>query len=154
MGNRSLLAAFLGLASAALLWFAITSQAPSLGGFSIIAHDGSVVVSDTDVVSYSPSRHEILLTSGRADALRAGKYLEGPFTVVVNGVAVMEGTFVPPVISRSYPSDEVVITYPGFDMEYGAMKIQMGYPWAAPGTSDVDDAELIRYFASTERIAP
>ena len=154
MENRSVIAAFLGLAAASLLWLALLNQSPSLGGFTILARDGSVIVADVDVVSYSASGHEMTLTKECAARLEAGRYMEGTFTIIVDGGVAMSGTFVPPIISRSYPSNEVIITYPSFDLRYGTMKIQMGYPWAMPGSPGVADSALVKHFASTGRLAP
>ncbi len=119
-----------------------------------MASDGTVVVADADIVSYSTSGHEMTLTTECAARLEARRYLEGSFTIIVDSGVALSGTFVPPVISRSYPSSEVVITYPSFDLNYDTMKIQMGYPWAMPGTPSVADSGLVNYFASTGRIAP
>ncbi len=154
MDTRSFAATSLGFVAALALWLAVLNQAPSFGGFGILARDSSVVVSDADVVSYSASGHEMALTAECAARLEKGRYLEGPFSIVVDGDVAFTGTFVPPVISRSYPSSEVVITYPSFDLDYGVMKIQMGYPWAMPGTPDVDDSALVKHFAAAGRLAP
>ena len=51
----------------------------------------------------------------------------------------MRGLFVPPITSRSYPSSQVVIMYPTFEMNYRVMKIQMGYPWDQPVSLDPRD---------------
>lgn len=129
-------------------------RAQSFSSFAVVARDSSIVVSDSDVVSYSASGHEFTLTSACATRLEEGDMLEGPFTIVINGNVELSGLFVPPIISRSYPSNQVVITYPSFDLDYGTIKIQMGYPWALPGTPDVEDSALVSYFSSTSRLAP
>jgi len=154
MDRKSLSAAILGLAAAAILWLAIVSQAPSFGSFGIIRRDGSVVVADSDIVSYNASRHEMTLTAECAARLEADRFLEGAFTVVVDGEVVLTGTFVPPIISRSYPPNEVLITYPNFDLKYDVMKIQMGYPWTLPEAPVVEDSALVAYFSSTGRLMP
>jgi hypothetical protein len=156
LDNRSLAAAVVGVAAAVLLCFTISSQAPVYGaGFSImLTQDASTVLSDADIVSYSASAHELRLTPECEARLEKGRYLAGPFTVVINGETVLSGTFVPPFVSRSYPSSEVVIMSPSFDLDYGVMKIQLGYPWAEPGAPELDDGKIVAYFASAGRLVP
>jgi hypothetical protein len=154
LDKRAVSSTLLGFATAAILYLIFIMQAPTFDGFAIVARDSSIVLSDSDIISYSASLHEFTLTSACAKRLEARDLLEGPFTILINGNAELRGVFVPSVISRSYPSDQVVITYPSFDLNYGTMKIQMGYPWALPGTPDVDDLALVAYFSSTSRLAP
>jgi hypothetical protein len=80
-------------------------------------------------------------------------YLEGPFTIFLSGEEVLSGVFVPPIMSRSYPSSQVVITHPTFDSNYRVMKIQMGYPWDEPVSPDPrDDPRITQYFKATGRL--
>jgi len=143
-----------GVAAAALLCFTIASQAPVYGaGFSImLTQDASTILSDADILAYSASAHELRLTPECETRLKEGKYLAGPFNIVINGETVLSGTFVPPFVSRSYPSSEVVIMSPSFDLDYGVMKIQLGYPWTEPGAPKLDDAKIVAYFASAGRL--
>jgi len=41
----------------------------------------------------------------------------GDFVIVVDGEEDLRGVFVPPVVSRSYPSTVVVIQYPSLDSD-------------------------------------
>ncbi len=156
MDARSLFAAFFGLMAALSLWVVLSLQFPfAVDGFGIIStRDSVIVVKDADVASYNIARHELILTTEGAERIRETKgYLEGPFTIIVDGEDVLNGIFVPPVISRSYPSSQIVITYPTFDSNYGVMKIQMGYPWDEPVSPDPrDDPRIAKYFEATGRL--
>jgi hypothetical protein len=156
MDNKSLTAALIGVAAAVLLCFTLSSQAPVYGaGFSIIlTRDASTVLSDADIVSYSASTHELMLTAECEERLEKGKYLEGQFSIIVDGETVLTGIFVPPFVSRSYPSSEVIIMSPNFNLNYGVMKIQLGYPWTEPGAPPLDDGKIAAYFTSTGRLTP
>ncbi len=156
MDNRSFAAALIGIAAAGALFIVVFNQAPAYGsGFNIIlTSDASTVLSDSDIVSYSASTHELRLTPECEARIAKVKYLEGRFFVVIDGETVLNGIFVPPFISRSYPSSEVVIMCPSFDLDYGVMKIQLGYPWAEPGAPPLDDGRIEAYFASTGRLVP
>ena len=156
MDRRSLFATFFGLTAALSLWVVLSLQSPfPVGGFGIvIPQDGTIVVKDGDITSYNAISHELFLTSECTARIRGMKgYLEGPFAVVVGGEEVLSGIFVPPVISRSYPSTQVVIVYPTFDSNYGVMRIQMGYPLSEPvGQDPRDDPRITQYFGATGRL--
>lgn len=96
----------------------------------------------------------MILTGECTERIRGMKgYLEGPFTIFVGGEDLLSGIFVPPIISRSYPPSQVVIVYPTFDMSYGVMSMQMGYPWGEPVGQDTrDDPRIAQYFGTTGRL--
>jgi hypothetical protein len=105
------------------------SQFP-LGEFSIyLTKDNIKVVSNTDIQYYNASSHELTLTNECSERLKPmGWRLAGNFTIVVNGEVELRGIFVPPITSRSYPSTQVVIMYPTFELNsinYRVMKIQI-----------------------------
>jgi hypothetical protein len=156
MDRVSLSAAFIGLVAALALWVVFSLQFPfNVGGFGIVsARDGVIVVNDGDIASYNAANHEFMLTADGAERImKAEMYLEGPFTIIVGGEEVFNGLFVPPIISRSYPSNQIVITYPSFDSNYNVMKMQMGYPWDEPVSPDPrDDPRIARYFDATGRL--
>jgi hypothetical protein len=156
MDRRSLLAVFFGLMAALLLWVVLSLHSPfAVGGFGIVSTgDNTIVVQDGDITGYNVASHELLLTAEGAERIKEAKgYLAGPFTIIVGGENVLGGIFVPPIISRSYPSSQVVITYPTFDSNYGVMKIQMGYPWDEPINPDPrDDPRIAQYFEATGRL--
>jgi len=124
-------------------------------GFSVIlTEDGSKVLSDADIQSYNASSHMLILTNECADRLKnMGKLLIGDFVIIVDGDEDLRGVFVPPIISRSYPSTEVVILYPSFESEYKAMKIQMGYPWDQPtGYDPRQSSKMIQHFENIGKL--
>jgi hypothetical protein len=156
MDRGSLSAAFIGLIVALTLWVVLSLQFPfNVGGFGIVsARNGVIVVNDGDIASYNTTDHEFMLTSEGAERIMKTKgYLEGPFIIIVGGEDIFNGLFVPPIISRSYPSNQIVITYPSFDSNYNMMKIQMGYPWDEPISPDPrDDPRIAKYFEITGRL--
>ena len=118
-------------------------------GFTLIlSKDGTKILSDNDIECYNRSSHELILTEECADRLRKMKEpLTGDFIITIDGEEVLRGIFVPPVVSRSYPSTEVVIVYPSFQSDYHTMKIQMGYPWDEPTEYDPrNDNMMMQYF--------
>jgi len=156
MDRWSILAAFFGLIAALSLWLVISLSTPfAVGAFGIVlTRDGTTVVKNADIASYNATSHALILTSDSSERIRGMKaYLEGPFTIFLSGEEVLSGVFVPPIMSRSYPSSQVVITYPTFDSNYRVMKIQMGYPWDEPVSPDPrDDPRITQYFKATGRL--
>ena len=124
-------------------------------GFSIIlTKDGSKVLSDTDIQSYNASGHELILTNESADRMKnMRELLIGDFAIIIDGEEDLHGVFVPPIISRSYPSSEVVIVYPSFESDFKTMKIQMGYPWNQPSGYDPrQSSKIIQHFESIGKL--
>lgn len=94
-------------------------------------------------ISINPRPIEAKLLSNQPSA----RALTGDFIITIDGEEVLRGIFVPPVVSRSYPSTEVVIVYPSFQSDYHTMKIQMGYPWDEPTEYDPrNDNMMMQYF--------
>ncbi len=85
-----------------------------------------------------------------------GWRLHGNFTIVVNGEVELRGIFVPPITSRSFPSSQVVIMYPTYELNslnYRVMKIQMGYPWDQPVALDPrDNPRIAEYFEGSGKL--
>ena len=156
MEKWGILAVFFGLMAALSLWLVISLHSPIvMGEFGIVlTRDGTTVVNDADIANYNATSHMLTLTSDSAERIRGMKpYLVGPFTISVNGEEALSGIFVPPITSRSYPSTQIVITYPTFDSNYRVMKIQMGYPWDEPVTPDPrDNPRITQYFGVTGRL--
>ena len=124
-------------------------------GFNIIlTMDSSMLLSDTDIQGYNISSHTLTLTDECVDRMKKMKEpLTGDFIITVYGEEDLHGIFVPPVVSRSYPSTEVVIIYPSIHSDYKAMKIQMGYPWDQPTDNDPRrDLKMIQYFDSSGKL--
>lgn len=134
---------------ASVTWKYMHPSQYSEDGFSIIlTEDNSEVLSDADIQSYNASSHELTLTDECADRMKnMRKPLKGDFVIIVDGEEDLRGVFVPPVVSRSYPSSDVVIVYPSLESYYKAMKIQMGYPWDQPSGYDPrHSSKMIQYF--------
>jgi hypothetical protein len=156
MERRTSLATLLIIAAALSLWLIMyqQSQIPT-GEFGIyLTRDNIKVVSDSDIQYYNATSHEFTLTSECAERLKTTRgYLEGNFTIVVHGAVELRGRFVPPVISRSYPSSQVVIIYPTIESSYKTMKIQMGYPWDQPtGLDPRENPRITQYFEGTGKL--
>lgn len=122
-------------------------QHNSAGLSIILSKDDTKILSDNDIGSYNISSHELTLTEKCADRLKKMKEpLTGDFIIIIDGEEVLCGIFVPPVVSRSYPSTEVVIVYPSFQSDYQTMKIQMGYPWDEPKEYDPRNDNMMMYY--------
>ena len=157
MDKRSSLAVTLVVLAALSIWSVMRYQSRfTSGDFGIyLTKDNLEVVSGSDIRYYNASSHELTLTSECVERLKAmGWQLSGKFTMVVNGEVALSGVFVPPIVSRSYPSSQVVMLYPTFGtFNYMVMKIQMGYPWDQP--SDPDPREnpmIIDYFKRSSKL--
>ena len=136
-------------------WYFLHRPRYSEEGFSIIlTKDNSKLLSDADIQHYNLVSHELTLTDDCADRMK--KLMELPnreFIVIVDDEEDLRGIFVPPFVSRSYPSTEVVIVYPSFESDYKTMKIQMGYPWDQPTDQDPrQSSKMIQHFEKTSRL--
>jgi len=159
MDRRSPIVTTLGILAALSFWLLLINQSPThRGEFAItLTQNNTMVVSDSDIQSYNVRSHEFTLTSECAARLKPmGWRLSGKFTLEVNGEVELMGIFVPPITSRSYPSSQVVIMYPTFELNslnYRVMKIQMGYPWDQPATPDPRDIPRIaEYFEGSGKL--
>ena len=125
------------------------------GGFGIIlTKDGSKLLSDADIQCYDSVSHELTLTDECANRMKKMREpLIGDFIIIIDGKEDLRGIFVPPIVSRSHPSTEVVIVYPSFMSDYKIMKIQMGYPWDQPTDHDPRQySKMMQYFDITGRL--
>jgi hypothetical protein len=157
MDRRSSLAATLIALAALSMWFVMVYQSRLTSGeFGIyLTKDSLEVVSGSDIRYYNASSHELTLTSECAERLKAmGWQLSGDFTMIVNGKVALSGVFVPPIVSRSYPSSQVVMLYPTLGaINYRVMKIQMGYPWDQPSGPDPrENPRMIDYFKRSGKL--
>ncbi|MDH5791091.1 MAG: hypothetical protein OEZ44_02810 [Candidatus Bathyarchaeota archaeon] len=158
MERKTSLATLLVIAAALSLWLIMYNQSQILKGeFGIyLTRDNTKVVSDSDIQYYNVTSHELTLTSECAERLKTTKgYLEGNFTIIVHGEVELRGLFVPPFISRSYPSSQAVIVYPTFESSYKTMKIQMGYPWNTEpfGQDPLENPRITQYLEESGKLA-
>ena len=157
MNKRNSIATTLVVLVALSIWYVMVNQSKfTSGDFCIyLIKDNLKVVSDSDIQYYNASSHELTLTSECAERLKVmGWQLSGNFTMVMNGEVVLSGVFVPPIVSRSYPSSQVVILYPTFGSNnYRVMKIQMGYPWDQPSGQDPrENLKIFDYFDGSGKL--
>ena len=159
MDRRSSIATILGIVTALSLWLIVIYQSPTQKGeFALILTlNNTKVGSDSDIQYYNVTSHEFILTSECAERLKPmGWRLSGNFTIIIDGGVELRGIFVPPITSRSYPSSQVVITYPTFDLNslnYRVMKIQMGYPWDQPVALDPrENPRIAEYFERSGKL--
>jgi hypothetical protein len=128
------------------------------GGFVIsLSRNNTVLVSDSDIQYFNASSHEFRLTSecqARLEPL--GWRLSGDFKITIGGEQVLTGVVVPPIVSRSYDANQVVLLYPAHDMDYSTMKLQMGYPWdlslALSSINPLDNALLASHFRNVGKL--
>jgi hypothetical protein len=159
LDRKTTTATILGIVIALSLWLIMINQSSTqVGEFTIVLSlNNTKVVSDSDIRYYNITSHEIALTSECAKRLKSmGWRLSGNFTIEVNGDTELRGIFVPPITSRSYPSSQVVIMYPTFELNslnYTVMKIQMGYPWDQPVAQDPrDNPRIAEYFERSGKL--
>ena len=157
MDKRSSIATIMVVLAALSFWFVMMNQSQfTSGDFGIyLTKDSLKVVSGSDIQYYNASSHELTLTSECAERLKAmGWQLSGDFTMIVNGEVALRGVFVPPIVSRSYPSSQVVMLYPALrSINYRVMKIQMGYPWDQPSGPDPrENSMIIDYFRGSGKL--
>jgi hypothetical protein len=138
-----------------VVWYYTYPSRHPKEGFSItLTEEGSRLLSDTDIRFYNATSHELTLTNECANRMEKRREpLIGDFLISINGKEDLYGIFVPPFVSRSYPSTEIVIMYPSFVSDYRTMKIQMGYPWDQPtGDDPRQNSKMIQYFDETGRL--
>ena len=157
MDKRSSIAAILVVLAVLSFWFVMVNQSRiKSADFSIfLTKDSLEVVSGPDVRFYNASSHELTLTSDCAERLKAmGWRLSGDFTMIVDDEVVLSGVFVPPFVSRSYPSSQVVMLYPTFETtDYRVMRMQMGYPWDQPSGPDPrENPVIVDYFEGSGKL--
>jgi hypothetical protein len=157
MDKRTSIATILVVLAALSMWFVMVNQSRFTSGeFGIyLTEDSLKVVSDSDIRYYNASSHELTLMSECAERLKAmGWQLSGDFTMVVDGEVALSGVFVPPIVSRSYPSSQVVMLYPTFEsINYRVMRMQMGYPWDQPSGPDPrENPRIIDYFEGSGKL--
>jgi hypothetical protein len=162
LDRETYIATILGIATALILCLLIAYQSPIQSGeFAIILTlNNTKVVSDSDIIHYNITSHEFILTRECTERLKTmgWRLAESNFTIVVNGNVELSGIFVPPVVSRTYPSSQVVITYPNImsstgSMNFEVMKLQMGYPWNQPISSDPrNNPRIAEYFERSGRL--
>ena len=80
----------------------------------------------------------------------------GDFKITVEGEPVLSGVVVPSTVSRSYDARQIVLLYPGPDMDYMIMKLQLGYPWdfspALSSPNPLDNALLVSHFGKLGKL--
>jgi hypothetical protein len=135
-------------------WYIIHLPRYSREGFGVIlTKDDTKLLSDTDIQRYNATCHELTLTDECADRMKKRELLMGDFVIIIDGEEDLRGVFVPPIVSRTYPSTQVVIVYPSFDSDYKTMKIQMGYPWNQPTDHDPrQNSKMFQHFDKTGRL--
>jgi len=156
MDRSSSLATLLGIMAALSLWLIIVNQSQFFSGeFGIyLAKNNTKVVSDSDIQHFNASSHEFTLASECAERLKTmGWRLAGDFTIVVKWGSGVKWSICASDNIHSYPSSQVVIMYPNFEMNYMVMKIQMGYPWDQPVAPDPrDNPRIVEYFERSGRL--
>jgi len=155
--KRTYLAIFLGVVvPLSAVWFLANYQTQlSQNGFGIyLTQNNFTVITDSDIQNYNMTSHDLILTNECAETMKRMKEpLSGDFVIMIDGEEDLHGLFVPPFVSRSYPSTTVVIIYPTFEENYKIMKIQMGYPWDQPISQDPrDNSKILQYFEKTGRL--
>ena len=121
-------------------------QPKKRNGFGIyLLENNSLIISDGNIIFYNKTSHEIRLTKEGIEKIEETQAtLYGRFVVKIDENEIYQGTFVPPYVSRSFPSSEIVIIP---IVQNANLKIQMGYP--RQEISDEDprkNAEIFEYY--------
>ncbi len=116
-------------------------------GFGIYLLDSNeLVISDEDIVSYNITSHEIKLTAGGAEKIRALKVpvTGSPFVIKINGKAIYNGSFWVSFSSLSYSGIVIDI----LKIQDNSIKIEKGYPSPEffKGTDPRNSPEIYDYF--------
>jgi hypothetical protein len=97
-----------------------------------LANDGTVLIADADIVSYTWASHMMTLRSGKQRELRKdhlGTLVSGvPFTLSVDGEALYTGTMTTIVSSFSFRTPVLVIDGCWPDLKEDQVCIQLGFP--------------------------
>ncbi|MEM2103963.1 MAG: hypothetical protein QW717_03630 [Candidatus Bathyarchaeia archaeon] len=146
-GKKLILAVILLLLAgiAAVAWFFFTQQ-PRRGFGIYLAWSNELVISDEDIVSYNRTSHEIRLTVGGVEKIKALKVpVTGiPFVIKINGREIYAGSFWTSFSSLSY-SGIVIDT---LKIQNYTIKIEKGYPSSAffKGVDPRNNSEIFNYF--------
>jgi len=117
------------------------------GGFGIYLLDSNkLVISDEDIVSYNKTSHEIKLTAGGVEKIKALKVpmTGSPFVIKINGKEIYNGSFWFSFSSLSY-SGIVIDT---LKIQNNTISIDQGYPSSEffRGVDPRNNSEVFNYF--------
>lgn len=137
--------AVLTLAGAAVAGWLFLSQQPK--GFGIyLSESNELVVSDEDVVWYNKTSHEIRLTAGGVEKIRALRVpVAGiPFVIKIDGKEIYAGSFWTSVSSLNYSGIVVDV----LKIRDDTIKIEKGYPSPEffKGVDPRNSSEVFDYF--------
>lgn len=122
------------------------------------ANDGTVLIADTDIVSYVWASHTMTLRSGKRrelmDGLRRTIVSGEPFTLSVGDDALYTGTITTIVSSYSFHTPVLVINGCWPDPKEDQVCIQLGYPSGSYfiGDDPRDDPRLRAALESSGRL--
>ncbi|MEM2122673.1 MAG: hypothetical protein QXE79_03455 [Candidatus Bathyarchaeia archaeon] len=134
------------LAGIAIVGWLFLSQQPQEGFGIYLSESNKLVISDKDIVSYNKTSHEIKLTAGGVEKIKALKVpmTGSPFVIKINGKEIYNGSFWVSISSLSY-SGIVIDTLKTQD---NTIKIEKGYPSPEffKGTDPRNNSEVFDYF--------
>jgi hypothetical protein len=146
----------------AALWvFRNYVDQPSEVGFSLVSlKDNTVLISDTDVLSYNWTSQEIALTDGAAQRLNQMgnnlySFTDG-FVIRIKGEEVYQGVFRSPIMSAIPEPPKISIMFPSvlfpFESENNHA-IRMFYPGFQPPTDQLEkNSKLSQYFEAVNKL--
>jgi len=115
------------------------------GGFGIyLSESNKLVISDEDIVFYNRTSHEIKLTAGGVEKIKALEVplIGSPFVVKINEEEIYNGSFVAPISSIPPPPSEVIIVTLVHDDN--TIQLEKGYP--TPIVDPRNNSRLFDYF--------
>ncbi|MEM3602002.1 MAG: hypothetical protein QXN87_04945 [Candidatus Bathyarchaeia archaeon] len=127
VGKRSIFAIIVFLlAGIAIVGWLFFSQQPQRGFGIYLTEGNELVISDEDIVSYNKTSHEIRLTLGGVEKIKALKVpvTGSSFVIKIDGREIYAGSFWTSISSLSY-SGIVIDT---LKIQDDTIKIEKGYP--------------------------
>ncbi|MEM2931099.1 MAG: hypothetical protein QW797_09625 [Thermoproteota archaeon] len=138
--------AVLSLAGVTIVGQLFFSQQPQRGFGIYLSESDELVISDEDIVWYNKTSHEIRLTAGGVEKIKALRVpVTGiPFVIKIDGKKIYDGSFWVSISSLSY-SGIVIDT---LKIQDDTIKIEKGYPSPEffEGVDPRNNSEVLDHF--------
>ena len=124
-------------------------------GFGIYLLDNNeLVISDTDIISYNRTSHEIRLNEGGVKKIKTLHLYQKPFAIKLDGKQVYNGAFWSDISSIPY---SVIVIVDILTVQYGmtdSIRIEKGYPSSEffEGVDPRNNSEIFDYFQKVGKL--
>jgi hypothetical protein len=150
------------LASISVLWFFRSyMMQPSEAGFTIYSiENNTLLISDSDILSYNWTSQEMALTTEASDRLmKMGENLYNyspSFVIKIDGEEIYRGIFRSPIMSAIPPPPQISILFPSVifpSQSENYRAIRMFFPsFQPPSDQPVKNAKILQYFEKTNKL--